>query len=147
MEQKVLSTLGKDLLMGKTEVEKNNNTNPFNVKELNKPMEIPSTSSKIGVLVIPTDNSGSGKYRSIDPHKMLHKLYGDEFYIDINPKPDYADKNYFKRFAIVHIHKIPSNDHINGVKIVNDLKALGCTVIVDNDDYWGIDSKIGRAHV
>lgn len=139
MEQKGFSTLGKDLLMGKAK-KGSDNFNSFNVKELDKPITIPTTDSKISVLVIPSDSSGVGKYRSIDPHKMLHKLYGDEFYIDINPNPDYADKNYFKRFAIVHIHKAPSNDYTNGVKIVNDLKALGCKVIVDNDDYWGIES-------
>ena len=34
---------------------------------------------KIKMLVIPSDHSGCGKYRSVDPHVYIQEHYGDEF--------------------------------------------------------------------
>ena len=33
---------------------------------------------KINVLVVPSDRFGVGKFRSVDPHTMLQKLYGED---------------------------------------------------------------------
>ena len=40
---------------------------------------------KIKMLVIPSDKSGCGKFRSVDPHVYIAEHYGDEFDIDITP--------------------------------------------------------------
>ncbi len=39
--------------------------------------------SKINVLVLPSDGSGVGKFRSVDPHVKLQNLYPEEFHVDI----------------------------------------------------------------
>jgi len=39
---------------------------------------------KINVLVLPSDKSGVGKFRSLDPHVMLQNLYPDDFHVDID---------------------------------------------------------------
>jgi hypothetical protein len=44
--------------------------------------------SKINVLVIPSDRTGVGKFRSVDPHVHLQNLYPDEFHIDIDYNHD-----------------------------------------------------------
>ena len=51
---------------------------------------------KIKVLVIPSDRSGVGSFRSITPHLGLEKFYPNEFHIDINEKPDLNDNNFLK---------------------------------------------------
>ena len=48
-------------------------------------------SQKIKVLVLPSDTSGVGKYRSVDPHVKLQNLYPEDFHIDINYNPNIDD--------------------------------------------------------
>ena len=50
--------------------------------------------SKINVLVIPSDRTGVGKFRSVDPHIFLQNLYPDDFHVDINPQPEYNNDNF-----------------------------------------------------
>jgi hypothetical protein len=38
---------------------------------------------KIKVLVLPSDKSGVGAYRSVGPHVMLQNLYPDDLHVDI----------------------------------------------------------------
>jgi len=40
-------------------------------------------SELIKILVLPSDTSGIGKYRSLDPHIYLNNHYSDEFFVDI----------------------------------------------------------------
>ena len=47
--------------------------------------------SKIKVLVVPSDRTGVGKFRSVDPHVFLQNLYGDDFHVDIDYEPSYDD--------------------------------------------------------
>ena len=49
---------------------------------------------KINVLVLPSDQSGVGKYRSVDPHVKLQNMYPDEFHIDIDYQPNVDDINF-----------------------------------------------------
>ena len=42
---------------------------------------------KIKVLVLPSDKTGVGKFRSIDPHVMLQNTYNDDFHVDIDYEP------------------------------------------------------------
>ena len=46
---------------------------------------------KIKVLVVPSDTHGVGLYRSRRPHEKLQELYGDEFEVEINMQPNWAD--------------------------------------------------------
>ena len=48
--------------------------------------------SKIKVLVLPSDRTGVGKFRSLDPHIKLNEMFGDEFEVDINYEPDFSDE-------------------------------------------------------
>ena len=45
--------------------------------------------SKIKVLVVPSDRTGVGKFRSVDPHVFLQNLYGNDFHVDIIYEPSY----------------------------------------------------------
>ena len=47
--------------------------------------------SKIKVLVVPSDRTGVGKFRSVDPHIFLQNLYGEDFHVDIIYEPNYDD--------------------------------------------------------
>ena len=38
---------------------------------------------KIKILVIPSDKSGCGYFRSVQPHKFIAENYSDKFEIDI----------------------------------------------------------------
>jgi len=82
--------------------------------------------SKIKVLVLPSDTSGVGKYRSVDPHINLQNLYPNDFHIDIDYKPRINDLNYWKNYQIVHFHR-NFGDYTQCPTII---------VIADIDDYW-----------
>ena len=43
--------------------------------------------TKINVLVLPSDKTGVGKFRSVDPHIFLQKLYPEDFHVDIDYEP------------------------------------------------------------
>ena len=61
--------------------------------------------NKIRVLCLPSDKTGVGKFRSIDPHIMLQNLYPDDFHVDIDYDPKVNDINYWKQYDIVHFHR------------------------------------------
>ncbi len=91
--------------------------------------------SKINVLVLPSDQSGVGKYRSVDPHVKLQNLYPNDFHVDIDYQPKVEDLDYFKKYQIVHFHR--SIGQINdSVGLIEKLKSNGIIVICDIDDYW-----------
>jgi glycosyltransferase involved in cell wall biosynthesis len=91
--------------------------------------------SKIKVLVLPSDTSGVGKYRSVDPHINLQNLYPNDFHIDIDYKPKINDLNYWKNYQIVHFHR-NFGDLDQCPTIIKTLRGLGIIVIADIDDYW-----------
>ena len=91
--------------------------------------------SKINVLVLPSDTSGVGKFRSVSPHIKLQNLYPEDFHIDIDYSPKVMDINYWKKYQIVHFHR--SFGQIEQCpQIIKSLKNLGIVVIADIDDYW-----------
>ncbi len=53
---------------------------------------------KINVLVLPSDQSGVGKFRSVDPHVKLQNMYPDDFHVDIDYEPKINDINYWKKY-------------------------------------------------
>ena len=60
---------------------------------------------KIKMLVIPSDRTGCGAFRSVNPHVYIAEHYSDEFDIDIvyNLPKDDLDK-YLSKYDLIHIH-------------------------------------------
>ena len=92
--------------------------------------------SKIKVLVIPSDRTGVSKFRSVDPHLHLQKLYPDDFWVDIDYSPKLEDPNYLKKYDIIHYHRSLGPDYNRSVKAVKLIQNLGIVDIMDLDDYW-----------
>ena len=57
--------------------------------------------SKIKVLVVPSDRTGVGKFRSVDPHIFLQNLYPEEFHVDIVYDVPMDDMNFFKNIKLL----------------------------------------------
>lgn len=93
-------------------------------------------SEKIKVLVLPSDRTGVGKFRSVDPHIMLQNLYNDDFHVDIDYEPKISDPNFWKNYQIVHVHRNIGQNYDQTPTLIKNLKSMGITVIVDIDDYW-----------
>jgi glycosyltransferase involved in cell wall biosynthesis len=91
--------------------------------------------SKIKVLVLPSDRTGVGKFRSVDPHIFLQNQFGDDFHVDIVYDPPY-DVNYYKDYQIVHYHRNIGLDFEKGTELAIKLKDMGIVTICDIDDYW-----------
>jgi glycosyltransferase involved in cell wall biosynthesis len=92
--------------------------------------------SKIKVLVVPSDRTGVGKFRSVDPHIFLQNLYPDEFHVDIVYDIDFNDINFWKQYPIVHFHRSIGQDMDKSVDVINYLNSQGIITICDIDDYW-----------
>jgi len=93
-------------------------------------------SKKIRVLVAPSDKTGVGKFRSIDPHVCLQNNHGDEFHVDIDYEPKVNDINYWKQYDIVHFHRTVGHEYDNSVNLIQRINSLGIITIMDLDDYW-----------
>jgi len=91
---------------------------------------------KINVLVLPSDRTGVGKFRSLDPHVMLQNLYSDDFHVDIDYEPRVNDINYWKKYQIIHAHRSIGQNYDAAPQLIRQLKSLGIIVIIDIDDYW-----------
>ena len=91
--------------------------------------------SKINVLVLPSDKSGVGKFRSVDPHVKLQNLYPNDFHVDIDYEPRLNDINYWKKYQIVHFHRSFGNID-QCPDIIKYLSGIGIIMIADLDDYW-----------
>lgn len=90
------------------------------------------------ILVIPSDRTGVGYFRSTKPHVYLSEKHGDEFDIDIMYLSDFPnDKSFgdvFAKYDIVHFHNVLDKE----CKILKTLKFLGVTSVMDIDDYWDL---------
>lgn len=94
---------------------------------------------KIKMLVIPSDRTGVGKFRSVDPHVYIAEHYGDEFDIDIvYNMPNGNLEAFLKQYDLIHIHKQLDKQ----CKIIDMIKFLGIPVILDIDDHF----KLGNDH-
>jgi glycosyltransferase involved in cell wall biosynthesis len=91
--------------------------------------------SKINVLVLPSDTSGVGKFRSVSPHIKLQNLYPDDFHVDIDYAPKLNDVNFWKKYQIVHFHRSVGQME-NCPSLIKSLRSMGIVVIADIDDYW-----------
>lgn len=92
--------------------------------------------SKIKVLVVPSDRTGVGKFRSVDPHVFLQNLYGDDFHVDIIYEPSYDDFNFWQNYQIVVFHRSIGPDFDKANRLIQMLNSLGIITICDIDDYW-----------
>jgi len=90
---------------------------------------------KIKVLVVPSDRSGVGYFRSVAPHLGLERFYPEEFHVDINETPDLNNDEFLKQYDIVHYHRTLA-PYEQMPALLNKLKSLGITTIMDLDDYW-----------
>lgn len=92
--------------------------------------------SKIKVLVVPSDKSGVGKFRSVDPHILLQNQYGDDFHVDIIYDPPYEDMNFWKEYQIVAYHRSIGQDFERANQLIQKLNEIGVATVCDIDDYW-----------
>jgi glycosyltransferase involved in cell wall biosynthesis len=92
--------------------------------------------NKINVLVTPSDYSGVGKFRSVDPHVKLQNMYPDDFHVDIEYNPNLNDLNFWEKYQIVHFHRSIGVDLDRTPEFVRQLQSMGIVVIGDIDDYW-----------
>jgi len=92
--------------------------------------------SKIKVLILPSDRTGVGKFRSVDPHVMLQNNHSEEFHVDIDYDPKINDINYWRQYDIVHFHRTIGPDYEQSPTIIQRLNTLGIITIMDLDDYW-----------
>ena len=92
--------------------------------------------SKIKVLVVPSDRTGVGKFRSVDPHVFLQNLYGNDFHVDIIYEPSYDDMNFWKEYQIVAFHRSIGSDFDRANALIQKLNEMGIITICDIDDYW-----------
>lgn len=93
---------------------------------------------KIKVLVVPSDTFGVGLYRSVSPHTQLDKLYGDEFDVEINYNPPYANHEFFDQYDIIHIHKGLVENMDEFWAFLDYCKAHNITTVMDIDDNWDV---------
>jgi len=92
--------------------------------------------SKIKVLVVPSDRTGVGKFRSVDPHVFLQNLYGDDFHVDIIYEPPYDDLHFWQQYQIVAFHRSIGPDFDRAHRLIQMLNSLGVITVCDIDDYW-----------
>lgn len=92
--------------------------------------------SKIKVLVLPSDKTGVGKFRSIDPHVFLQNLYPEEFHVDILFDVPVNDFDFWRQYQIVHFHRTIGQNYEESPNIIKMLNSAGIITIMDLDDYW-----------
>ena len=85
---------------------------------------------------MPSDRTGVSKFRSVDPHIYLQKMYPDEFWIDIVYDPPYHDDNWWKKFDLIHYHRSIGPDYDAAKAVAKRLTKWGIPHIMDLDDYW-----------
>lgn len=90
---------------------------------------------KIKVLVVPSDRTGVGYYRSTKPHISLEANYPDEFHVDIDYTPQLDNDEWLKQYDIIHYHRT-LGDYTKMESTIKRIKDLGIVTIMDLDDHW-----------
>jgi len=91
--------------------------------------------SKIKVLVVPSDRTGVGYFRSTKPHIALEEKYPNEFHVDIEYEPELNNDEWLKQYDIIHYHRT-LGAYEQQESLLNKLDNLGIVTIMDLDDYW-----------
>ena len=92
--------------------------------------------SKINVLVVPSDRTGVGKFRSIDPHISLQSTHAEDFHVDINYNVPLDNIEFFKKYQIVALHRSLGPDFDKAAEMITKLNDNGIVTVCDIDDYW-----------
>ena len=92
--------------------------------------------SKIKILVLPSDRTGVGKFRSIEPHIFLQNKYPEDFHIDIDFEPKMDDISYWTKYDMVCFHRSLNGDYDKSNTLIQVLNSLGIITVMDLDDYW-----------
>jgi glycosyltransferase involved in cell wall biosynthesis len=91
--------------------------------------------SNIKVLVVPSDRTGVGAFRSVNPHIALEDMYAEEFSVDIDYEPQLGNDEWLKQYDIIHYHRTLGAFETMP-EILERTKRLGIVTIMDLDDYW-----------
>ena len=86
--------------------------------------------------MVPSDRTGVGKFRSVDPHVFLQNLYGDDFHVDIDYEPSYDDMSFWSQYQIVAFHRSIGPDFERSRNLIQMLNSLGVVTVCDIDDFW-----------
>jgi glycosyltransferase involved in cell wall biosynthesis len=92
-------------------------------------------SKKIKVLVVPSDRTGVGYFRSTKPHITLEKNYPDEFHVDIDYEPKLDNDAWLQQYDIIHYHRT-LGPYERCAEFVDKCDKLGIITIMDIDDHW-----------
>ena len=92
--------------------------------------------SKIKILCLPSDRTGVGKFRSVDPHVALQNQFPDDFHVDIVYDPPMNDDNFWKNYQIVSYHRSIGTDFDLANFLIKKLNDMGIVTVCDIDDYW-----------
>jgi len=92
--------------------------------------------SKYRILVVPSDRTGVSKFRSVDPHINLQKMYPEEFWVDVDYQPKLEDDVFLQQYDLVVYHRSLGPDFAQSHKAIERLDSLGIASLCDLDDYW-----------
>jgi len=101
--------------------------------------------SKIRILVLPSDRTGVGKFRSVEPHIFLQNQNPNDFHIDIDYEPKINDDNFWKSYDMVHFHRTITKEYTETPILIEKLHKWGIVTVCDVDDYW-LPGKEHPAH-
>lgn len=90
---------------------------------------------QIKILVIPSDRTGVGAFRSTKPHIYLEKNYPEQFKIDIEYQPKLNDDKWLSQYDIVHFHRT-LGPYEKMKETIDRLHRLNIVGVMDLDDYW-----------
>ena len=90
---------------------------------------------KYKVLVVGSDRTGVGYFRSSKPHIRLQEMYPEQFHIDIDYQPNLDNDEFLKQYDIIHYHRT-IGPYENVRNLLDRLDKLGVITIMDIDDYW-----------
>jgi len=101
------------------------------------------------ILFYNLDGAGVNYFRTLTPAMQLERDHSDQFEIEINSTIDFNDPNsinYLKSFDIIHYHRYLLPSVVQMIRISNELKSHGVTLIMDIDDYWMLDKTHPMYH-
>jgi len=90
---------------------------------------------KLNILVVPSDRTGVGSFRSINPHLALENNYPEEFMVHIDYEPQLNNDDWLKQYDIIHYHRtLGSYEEME--LLSKKLDRMRIISIMDIDDYW-----------
>ena len=102
--------------------------------------------SKIKILAIPSDKHGVGKFRIMDPYKLIGEKFADDVHVDISFNVE-DDDQLFLNYDIVVFHTfIHQTTHEHNINRIKWLQKQGIKVIMDIDDLWFVDQRHPMYH-